>query len=163
MAKFIEKESYAHNTAKTLLATWLTLEEQKTTPAMPCSFCGIHWNKNYGVFTELPFYENSSPYYFEHSGIAWEYPDNIQDYSTHYREGFNKGKRIFTPDICLFHQGYVHVIIEIVHKSGLTARKLAMMKKFFKNTYVTVYTIKAENILCCTSVPTWLHLEKVKL
>ena len=167
MAKFIEKESYLHKMAKELLASWLREEEDKAKfDGMPCSFCGIKWNRNYGVFVELPFYETSRPYYFEESkGIQYQY-QKVQDYNTHHQQGFEKGKILFVPDITIFTRGYVSVIIEIVHTSEISIKKKHTMRAFFEyqpNSPVEVYTINAQSILINTSKPEWLNFQQFNL
>ena len=162
MGKFIEQESYLHKMAKDLLVMWLREEEEKAKfDGMPCNFCGITWNKNYGIFSELPFYETSDPYYFECSkGIKYDY-EKVQDYSTHYPKDFDKGKILFKPDISIFHQGRVLTLIEIVHSSPLTEKKINTISQFFNTYGVSVYTINAKSILVNTSKPTWLNFQKI--
>lgn len=90
---------------------------------------------------ELPFYVSSSPYYFEH--------------------GDNRGRILFVPDIVVFHQGAAHLLLEVVHKSAVSERKLDDIRCFFLDQQVEVWEIQAETILLQIERPQWLSANLV--
>lgn len=159
---YIEKESYEHQLAKDLLTMWVREEEKDKFDGIYCFFCGLKWRKSAGVFPELPFYETSDPYYFENSGGLTDksYP-NRYDYSQHHAEGFNKGKILFKPDITIFQQGRVIIMIEVVHKCEVSDYKLGKMKRFFRDTDAELYTINSRSITMNYAKPTWLNFQKL--
>lgn len=162
MRNFKENESFEHKIAKELLTLWLREAEDGKFDGISCDFCGLRWNKNAGVFPELPFYETSHPYYFENSGgLDIENYQTRHDYATHHIKGFDKGKTLFIPDITIFQRGYVILMIEIVHKSPLTEKKINTMTEFFKDTEAELYTINSRSIMVNTSKPTWLNFQKI--
>lgn len=128
MGDFIERESYLHKTAKELLSLWLTE-----------SNLGLPYAKNTGIFTELKFYETSTPYYFE----------SIQ----------HTGKILFVPDITVFHKGRAYILIEVVHTSELCAKKLRVIQSFFNDYPIFVYTINALSIVRLTEKPKTLNFQ----
>lgn len=165
MAKLIVNESYAHNLAKMLLATWLTeVENEVPENHKHGKFCGLTWKKNYGIYVELPFYETSHPYYFELSKYIKPYHEiNFSDRSTWYDNG-DLGQILFVPDITIFSCGRVAYMIEIVHKSPISENKKQKINNFFKRHHEglpEVLTINAYSILCNTSRTTTLNFQNV--
>lgn len=127
-ASFKNVESFKHALAKELLYAWLKSSERYKRQGHCCKFGDISWRKSAGIHQELPFYDNSSPYYFE-------FPPK------------RPGKILFIPDIVVFSQGHAHLIFEIVHKSDISEAKGAKMEAFFKDCYVEVHRISADYIL----------------
>lgn len=131
---FKQNESFKHDLAKGLLYSWLAGAERYRRQGQACRLGDISWRKSAGVFEELPIYENSNPYYFEHKPKQ-------------------PGKILFIPDICVFSRGQLYLIFEIVHKSDITEGKADRMRKFFKDHFVEVHVIKADYILNHTARP----------
>lgn len=148
--------------AKDLLVEWLRELDDNNDG---CVFGDIAWRSNYGVHKELPFYETSSPYYFELSkGLNPRREFAFKDYTYKdlYIENFNKGKILFVPDICIFHKGSVRHMIEVVHKSEPTQRKIGNIQYFFKTAgwgYCDLWLIAADHILGQISKPESLNFE----
>jgi len=161
---FIEKESHKHRLAKELLASWFS-KQDKTLDY--CQVAQFKWRSNYGVFTELKFYETSDPYYFENSHGLKEYKEingvdargeNCLDW---FEEGIDRGKILFKPDIVIFHKGTPAILIEVVHKHPLTEEKIELIKKFFEGFHVELYEIEAEEILRHTDIPRKLKCRQI--
>lgn len=127
-------ESFKHKLAKELLMEWLLGAERYKRQGQACRLGDISWRKSEGVFSELPFYENSSPYYFEHEPKV-------------------PGKILFIPDICVFSRGQVYLLFEIVHKSDISEAKAAKLQAFFKDQFVEIHVIQADYILNHTARP----------
>lgn len=168
MAEFIERESYKHLFAKNLLKKWF-LEQDNSEDY--CQVAQFKWRSNYGIFTELKFYETSSPYYFElsgglkeHEGFDEKYVDkrgiNPLDW---FDPAFNRGKIQFVPDVSIFHKGVPVLLLEVVHTSPLTTWKIDNIKKFFDGFHIEVYEIEAEEVLRHDKslVPKYLQCKKV--
>ena len=163
MATFKQCESFKHLMAKNLLAEWLRELDNNYDF---CKIGKVSWRSNYGVHKELPFYETSSPYYFEQSkGLnpKKECP-NFKDYiyKDLYLPNFNKGKILFVPDITIFHKGSVRHFIEVVHKSEPTQKKIGNIQYFFKVAgwgYCDLWLISADHILGQVNKPDTLNFE----
>jgi len=156
---FKENESYLHKAAKHLLSLWLNEEEAKNDF---CSFCGLAWRRNYGVYQELKFYETSDPYYFENSDGLIECgmmcrtnPDEC------FEPTAKRGKILFVPDITIFHKGQAMILIEIVHRSPVSGKKLSNIIKFFNGNHFELYTINAKSILVNTGKPSFLNFQQL--
>lgn len=151
--KYYETESLMHRYAKLVLAKRLSEIEKESGDS--CEFNGIKWRKNYGVFTELKFYETSNPYYFEssegllpHTGFDSNGIDKRgKDPIKWFNPAYNRGKILFVPDITIFHKGTATVFIEIVHRHHLEQPKLNAIEKFFEGNLIQVYEVSAEQIL----------------
>lgn len=161
---FIEKESHKHKLAKELLASWFN-KQDKTQDF--CQVAQFNWRSNYGVYTELKFYETSDPYYFESSVGLRDYSevkgkdirgDNPLEW---FDPAIDRGKFLFVPDITIFHKGTAVILIEVVHKNPLTETKIETIKKFFGGHHVEVYEIEAEEILRHTDIPNHLKCKRV--
>jgi len=163
MAKYEKRESFKHLMAKQLLVKWLRDIESKNDH---CQLGDLSWRSNQGVHEELPFYETSNPYYFELSGglnPERDFDLDKYDYSNLWLPNFNKGLILFVPDITIFHKGCATHLIEVVHKSDLTAEKINEIMFFFHGTecpYYQVWTISADHILGQVNQPTFLNFEK---
>lgn len=168
MTQFIEKESYKHKFAKELLHKWLSESD------IDGDYMGIFpiiWRKNYGVFSELKFYETSDPYYFEQSeGLIPFNPEDAgagkkdrrgPDPLKFFDPSFNRGKILFVPDITIFHKGTPTIIIEVIHTSWITVKKHKAMLDFFSGINCTVYNLRAEDILRQTGVPEKLPIDSM--
>lgn len=147
MKKFIEKESFKHKLAKELLASWFIGEEEKDNADF-CSVAQFGWRKNQGVHTELKFYENDDPYYFENSGFLHD-------------ENFNRGQISFVPDVCVFHKGQPTLLFEVVCSNPVSKNKKAKIERFFNGYHVEVYEIHADEILRHCEVPKKLKAKKI--
>ena len=153
MREFIEKESYKHLFAKNLLKKWFLQQEE--TKEDYCKVAQFEWRKNYGIFTELKFYETSDPYYFESSeGLTPDnrHSENGKDLQKENPENwfdpnFDRGKILFVPDVTIFHKGTPAMLLEIVHRSPLTNQKIKKIRKFFTGYHIELYQIEAEEIL----------------
>jgi hypothetical protein len=150
--RFIERESYKHLFAKNLLKKWFIEQDVSKDH---CEVAQFKWRSNYGVFTELKFYETSEPYYFETSGGLLEYTGNGVNGTdlrganklNWFDSKFNRGKILFVPDVTIFHKGTPVILLEVVHTSPLTTWKIEKVKKFFEGYHVEVYEIEAEEVL----------------
>jgi len=157
-------ESYKHKLAKELLYSWLlNCEKEKGfCPKLP-----FGWRTgNYGVFMELPFYETSDPYYFENSkGLIhpFEVPNSDPNHQDNFYKTIDRGRMMFVPDICIFHKGEVKIIIELVHKSPVTEKKINSMMNFFgkEHSGFELWEIEAENVLVQTNLKCELDFFKV--
>lgn len=139
---FKEKESSKHRLAKNLLYKWLTDSERSREFIWP-----FVWRPGYGVFKEMRFFESSKPYYFEESeGL-------VEVGKVGFEAGFDRGKILFAPDICVFHQGVAAILIEVVHRHRVSDQKLEVIKSFYGDTPFELYEIDAEEILRHTKVP----------
>lgn len=136
--KYVDNQSYLHRKAVSVLANWLRAIERSK---KPCKFGQLAWRKNQGVFTELKFHENNSPFYFEHPPLI-------------------AGIILFVPDIVIFHQGYPKYIIEVVHTNPPTNDKLFEIFKFFHDLDTEVYTIHASYIMRHTKKPKTIEFLK---
>lgn len=161
---FVERESHKHRLAKELLASWF-YEQDKAQDF--CQVAQFKWRSNYGVYTELKFYETSDPYYFENSVGLKEYAvengmdirgENPLDW---FDPAIDRGKFLFIPDITIFHKGTPVILIEVVHKHPLTQSKIDTIKKFFDGYQIELYEIEAEEILRHTGIPTHLSCRQV--
>ncbi len=156
-----ERESYKHLFAKNLLKRWFL--EQDTNNDF-CSVAQFNWRSNYGIFTELEFYETSNPFYFELS-------DGLREYSSErsknpldwFDPDFNRGKILFVPDITLFHKGSAVKLLEVVHTNSVPDWKKRRIEKFFAGNHIEVYEIQAEEILRHdkTIVPAYLECRQI--
>lgn len=152
MSAFISRESYKHLFAKNLLKRWFLEQDHQLDF---CSVAQFKWRSNYGIFTELEFYETSDPYYFETSKGLKEfcgYDNNYIDKRGSnplewFDPNFNRGKILFVPDVTIFHKGTPVILLEVVHTSPLTSWKIKRVKDFFEGYYVELYEIEAEEIL----------------
>lgn len=150
--KYCETESFTHKFAKKLLFDKLK-EIDKLNDY--CEFNGLKWRSNYGVFTELKFYETSNPYYFElsncllpHKGFDAQGNDlRGKDTLKWFNDGLDRGKILFVPDIVIFHKGVPNIFIEIVHTHPCEEKKLNAIKKFFEGHLIQVYEVSASEIL----------------
>jgi hypothetical protein len=143
MKKFKQKESGFHFSAKEILWKWL-VEQDKHDGGL----CPFSWRNNYGVFMELPFYETSSPYYFECSGGLLDFDNRNEMHPlSWFDEDFDRGKHLFVPDITIFHKGTPIYLIEIVHTNPVSEQKLEKIKDFFKGYSVEVHQVLAHEIL----------------
>lgn len=143
--KYEYHESHKHKLAKETLFKWLDNIE-KFIPNSPPVRLPFYWRRpNWGVHMELPFYSNSDPYYFECSGHELDE---------------EPGRLLFVPDITIFHKGSVKIIIEVVHKNYISAKKEESIYKFFKND-VQLYSIEADNILNQTNKFCNLYFEPI--
>jgi len=139
---FKERESFKHRLAKDLLYKWLIESERSKNFIWP-----FVWRPGYGVFKEMRFFESSRPYYFEESDGLMEVGKVV------FEPNFDRGRILFAPDICIFHQGVAAILIEVVHKNGVSDQKLSVIKDFYKDTPFELYEIGAEEILRHTDVP----------
>lgn len=162
--KFVEKESHKHRLAKELLASWFHQQDEMHDF---CQVAQFTWRSNYGVYTELKFYETSDPYYFECSAGLKDYAE-IEDKDVRgdnplewFDPLVDRGKILFVPDITIFHKGSATILIEVVHKNPLTNTKIDIIKKFFEGYHVEVYEIEAEEILRHTGIPNNLKCKQV--
>lgn len=153
-----------HRLAKELLTEKLKEIEKQNN--ISCKFKELYWNKNYGVFSELPFYDNSDIYYFEssYSIINFNgYDDNNIDKRgencLYWIDKSKNGKILFVPDICIFHQGRPSIIIEVVHTNPVSQRKIEIMNNFFNGNHYELYEVEASDILNSLTS----ELEKVKM
>lgn len=154
--KYYHNESLMHKYAKDVLSNRLS-EINKLNDH--CEFNEIKWRSSYGVFTELKFYETSTPYYFETSGGIKPYLGTNQDGSDKrgkdpldwFDNTFNKGKILFVPDITIFHKGTPTIFIEVVHMHHIEHKKLQAIEKFFEGNFIQVYEVSASQILSNTS------------
>lgn len=153
-------ESFQHKKAKQLLYKWLVEAERNKEQGQLCQYKAmtstffegawydkneiIAWRKSAGVHMELPFYENSSLWYFDY-------------------EERNTGKILFIPDIVIFHQGAPHIIFEIVHKHGISQAKSQKMREYFKDHNIDIQVIKAEFIMSQIRKPKRLITTPFKL
>lgn len=152
MVEFIQRESYKHLFAKNLLKKWFL--EQETTQDF-CNVAQFKWRSNYGIFTELEFYETSDPYYFENSGGLIEYRGHDENYLDHrgknplnwFDPSFDRGKILFVPDVTIFHKGTPVTLLEVVHTSPLTEWKVKRIREFFNGFHVELFEIEAEEVL----------------
>lgn len=170
MKHFRQKESYKHLFAKNLLKKWFL--EQESLGEF-CQVAQFKWRSNYGVFTELEFYESSSPYYFELSqglieyrGIDENHKDlRGEDCLNWFDPTFNRGNILFVPDITIFHKGLPSILIEVVHTNPISKWKVERIQKFFKGHYIELYEIESEEILKKDSscVPPFLHSKRLIL
>lgn len=144
---YIQRESYLHRFAKNLLAKELKQIDKSNDS---CSFGGLSWRKNYGVFTELAFYETSSPYYFELSKGLKDDVNRKTNPLEWFDKSVNRGKILFVPDIVIFHKGTPMIIIEVVHTHALDYKKARTMSEFFEDFYIEIYQVSASEILRCT-------------
>lgn len=145
---FISHESYMHSTAKNLVADALIKSEQNADICGKCSFSNLTWFKNWGVFTELPFYEKDDICYFELSE-AIKYIDRSVNKNNHqfvFDSKIDRGNILFVPDIVIFQKGCISKIIEVVHKNEIPEWKINKIKSVFRN-QVDLYTIRANYIL----------------
>lgn len=166
MGKFVHCESFKHKTAKELLATWLRkLDESEDF----CSFGDVSWRSNYGVHLELPFYEHDEPYYFESSPGLISNSDNPFRKHYNHQEAFDpqqihlRGRLLFVPDIAIFHKGSPSHLIEVVHKSYPSEKKIQEIQTFFdtKGAGINLLTISADHILGQVQEPKSLSFEKI--
>lgn len=136
--KYVDNQSYLHRKAVSVLTNWLRAIERSK---KPCEFGELAWRRNQGIYSELKFHENNSPYYFEFV------PERT-------------GRILFVPDIVIFHQGYPKYIIEVVHKNPPTTDKLFEIIKFFHGLDTEVYTISAFYIMSHTKKPKTINFSK---
>lgn len=122
--RFVHREGVSHLEAKQKLAGWLREVEMGAPAIEPFVWTAGNW----GVHEELPFYEGSSPYYFE-------FPQG------------NRGRYLFVPDICVFHKGTPTLLIEIVDTSLVEPEKEERIREFFKDHLVEVWHISAQEVL----------------
>ncbi len=154
-----------HKCAKDLLVQWLRDKEDKYGSAgfhtsINHNTEGLTWRANYGVYSELKFYETSDPYYFEHSGgIINPGKKNETNPDSLFDPSFDRGKILFVPDITAFHKGVAQILIEIVHTNNVSDKKLKEIKDFYGDMYFEIWTINAQSILVNTSVPDWLNFQ----
>lgn len=146
MAKYEPKESYIHRFAKNLLARELRDKEKN---GDYCGTSAFSWRRNYGVFTELPFYETSDAYYFELSGgLRPDFGVGVGDDPLLWFDPvFDRGKILFVPDITVFHKGQAAILIEIIHSNPVSSEKLKKIQQFFAGNYVELYEASAYNVL----------------
>jgi len=161
--KFVYRESYKHLFAKNLLAKWLRDQDDVNDW---CQVAQFGWRSNYGVFTELPFYETSDIYYFECSDGLKDYKEHDSDRSkalSWFKPNYDKGKILFVPDIVVFHKGTPRLIFEIVHSNPLSNDKIDVMREFFKTGYIEIYEIYADDILCHDSsgIPNYINCRTI--
>ena len=157
---FVVQESYKHLFAKNLLAKWLKDEEDREKDF--CKLAQFPWRVNAGIFTELPFYKTSSPFYFENSkgicgGLMKEHPKEPLKWF----DNKNKGKILFVPDIVVFHKGTPLYIFEIVHKNPVSPKKMLDIYNFFFGLHYEVHMIEAEEILSNTHVPQFINTTQI--
>lgn len=168
MNRFIPRESYKHLFAKNLLKRWF-LEQEKTEDF--CQVGQFKWRSNYGVFTELEYYETSDPYFFECSVGLIEYSgqddDGIDKRGKNplnwFDPNIDRGKILFVPDVSIFHKGTPVILLEVVHTHPLPDWKVKKIKKFFNGFHVEVYEIEAEEVLRkdSSSVPNYLQCKQI--
>lgn len=163
---FITQESYRHKLSKEQLYKWLCSIESGNRQELHEDFkIPFGWNKgNYGVHLELPFYETSSPYYFE-QGAGIISPNGLHP-STHHHSNFvdplvNRGKILFVPDITIFHKGTAYHFIEVCYKNKTSAKKIQDIKNFFGTYPIYVWEIEADNILNQTNIKFKLEFEQL--
>lgn len=152
--KFVHTESFLHLDAKKRLVEWLRFLDENSDG---CSLYPFHWQSNYGVFEELPFYETSHPYYFEQSkGLLDRQYYNIEnktyDEKKWFESSYNRGKYLFVPDITIFHKGCAKILIEIVYTNPPSEEKVKTIEKFFDG-QVDLYTVEAMDIMRKSEVP----------
>lgn len=175
MGEFIIKESFMHLFAKNLLVRWLKEAEKDSDLLGFSEFCGIEWRKGDGVFSELPFYETSDPYYFEISGGLLS-PAELIDRMSHplfrglksdhislFKSDFDRGRLLFIPDIVIFHKGTPKYIIEIEYKNPVTPNKINLIADFFRVHSVEIITIHAEQILQQCEKPKNMWYESIQI
>jgi hypothetical protein len=142
MGEFIHRESYIHSAAKYRLADWLWMCEAGYPFILP-----FVWRPgSRGVYTELPFFERSDPYYFELS-------KNVLDSRA------DVGRYLFVPDICVFQCGVPVLLIEVVWTNPVTDTKLDLIKRFFNGHAVEVWEVRAEEILRHLGMPRRINAE----
>ena len=146
MGKFIKREGYMHLSAKKILTDKLRIMNNTQKICSTNSFC---WRSGYGVFDELPFYETSSPYYFEHSvGLKYEWDETRTDNPiTWFEDYYDMGKIIFVPDITIFESGQAKILIEVVSTNPVSFEKKIKMVNFFGSLHFEVYEVSAKDVL----------------
>lgn len=143
--KYEHRESFMHKHAKDVLVNRLVQIEKENDY---CEFHGLKWRKNYGVFTELKFYETSDTYYFETSGGLLPYNEKRSKNPLEWFDvNFNRGNILFVPDITIFHKGTPTIFIEVVHSHHTEQPKLNAIEKFFAGCLIQVYEVSAKQIL----------------
>ena len=165
MSNFVELESFKHKAAKELLASWLrNLDNTQD----GCLLSPISWRSNYGVFEELKFHETDDPYYFEMSSglINYELREGMglgfrpKTNTDWFKSDFDRGRILFVPDITIFHKGVAAILVEILHKHEVPDKKLNIISDFFSGQGVTLFEIRAEDILKLTKIPTELEIHR---
>jgi len=146
MAVFIQKEGYMHLTAKNIIASRLREMNEKQ---YYCSTPFFSWRSNYGVFTELPFYENSNSYYFEHSAGLKDENDSTRTDNpfTWFNDYYDTGKILFVPDITIFESGQAKILIEVVSTNPVSDAKKKRIRSFFGTNYFELYEVSAIDVL----------------
>lgn len=140
-----ERESFTHRLAKELLAKRLSSLEEADDY---CCFNGLTWRRNYGVFTELKFYETSDPYYFECSdGLLPVQEREGKDPLDWFDKSYDRGRILFVPDITIFHKGTAAILIEVVETNSVSPQKLEEIQRFYSGHYVGLYEVSARQIL----------------
>lgn len=146
--KFKEKESFMHRYAKELLANQLSELEKNEY----CEFGKLKWRPNYGIFTELKFYETTDVYYFEQSKGLKEYAKTKSGNDSRgknpllwFDDSIDRGKILFVPDITIFHKGAAKYFIEIVHTNSVSEYKKRKLVEFDEG--IEVYEVCASEIL----------------
>lgn len=157
--KFEERESFKHKLAKELLAKWFKDAE---TGNDFCELAQFKWRKNYGVFTELKFYDKSDPYYFELSKGLDPRRRRFKDPAMWFSDE-DKGKILFVPDITIFHKGTPKYLIEVVNTNSVSGAKFNAIAKFFNGHYVEIHQISADEILRHTAIPKYINSHIVTL
>lgn len=140
---YTEKESFKHKVAKNLLTKWLKMVDV----GLSSDIKPFVWRRSYGVYAELKFYESSRPHYFEDS-LGLVDPGKSVDFMD-----IDRGKILFVPDITVFSQGVAHILIEVVHKNPVSAKKLSVIKDFYKDQWVELYEVSADSILNNIGIP----------
>jgi len=163
---FEERETFSHRFAKNLLAKWLREEEAKNDH---CKIEPFEWRRNYGVFTELRFHNKDEFYYFEqsdtleaHLGFDDKGVDkrgrNPLDW---FKDGVDRGKILFVPDITIFHKGTPKILIEVVHSNPVSDEKLEAIHKWYDGEYFELYEVFSSWILEQTERPNILLSRKL--
>lgn len=152
----IKPEAQRMIVAKEKLLAWLQQAEKGKDFV---DFCGLEWRKNYGVFLNLPFFENSDPYYFEESGhlIPW----TEQRSKTDYLSWLNidpKAIIVFQPDITIFHKGTPKYFIDVLPKAreAVSGRNW-LIKDFFEGFDITYLGVACNQIAAHHTAPYYLN------
>ncbi len=151
----MSRESYAHKLAKETLRDWLvgTGSVNRDTCLAAVSVAGneetLAWRHNrgspYGVYMEYPIdhgtcWDEAGKEYSGDQGVIPTLEEYIRDYGTY-------PKAIY--DIAIQHKGWISHAFEVVWKSDVSDRKLAVLQYID----ITVYTVSAHWILSQTGVP----------
>ena len=143
-------DSYLRTAAKLLLLSELQSVENNTLDH--CSFHGLQWRKNYGVFPNFEFYETYSEYYFEDSlGLVEpKYRNPNENPMSWFDPMFDRGKLLFVVDFAIFHKGLPAIMIHVVEPNYLMGAKAEAIQKAMGEGWVQLYQVSATNILLCT-------------